>query len=172
MRVDNDGVSHRGKSYLGTPVSVSATQRSTDTEVSTLAPEKMPWLLPERLINSLSGETTPHNKYPLFIASKMQRLNLSAKNFSAEEDFYLDAFLKHRWYNRNNKRDKASLMQAWNAFIRNVKDIGREAWLRKLDASRVRFEKRTPTGAKFKLHRLSREAGLPCLTWVIPARVV
>ena len=59
-------------------------------------------------------------------------------------------------------------MQAWNAFIRNVKDIGREAWLRKLDASRVRFEKRTPTGAKYKLHRLSREAGLPCLTWGDP----
>ena len=59
-------------------------------------------------------------------------------------------------------------MQAWNAFIRNVKDIGREAWLRKLDASRVRFEKRTPTGAKYRLHRLAREAGLPCLTWGDP----
>ena len=29
--------------------------------------------------------------------------------------------------------------------------------------ARKRFEKRTSTGARFKLHRLSREAGLPCL---------
>ena len=59
-------------------------------------------------------------------------------------------------------------MQAWSAFIRNVKDIGREAWLQKLNANRVKFEKHTPTGAKYKLHRLSREAGLPCLTWGDP----
>ena len=59
-------------------------------------------------------------------------------------------------------------MQAWSAFIRNVKDIGREAWLQKLNANRVKFEKRTPTGAKFNLHRLSREAELPCLTWGDP----
>ena len=28
-------------------------------------------------------------------------------------------------------------MQALNAFIRNVKDIGREAWLQKLNAARI-----------------------------------
>ena len=95
--------------------------------------------------------------------SKLHGLDPSAKNFCAEADFYLDAFLKHRWYNGNNKRDKVPLMQAWNAFIRNVKDIGGEAWLWNLDAIRVRFEKRAPIGAKYKLHRLSRDAGSPCL---------
>uniref|UniRef100_M4BM94 RxLR effector candidate protein n=1 Tax=Hyaloperonospora arabidopsidis (strain Emoy2) TaxID=559515 RepID=M4BM94_HYAAE len=29
----------------------------------------------------------------------------------------------------------------------------------------LEFEKRTPTGARYKLHRLSKEAGLPCLYW-------
>ena len=165
---DDGGVSHRKKSPRGTPTSAGTTQGSDDSKMSNLAPEKKPWLLPERLINSLSGETTPHNKYPLFIATKLHGLDPSAKNFRAEEDFYLDAFLKHRWFSGNNKRDKVSLMQAWSAFIRNVKDIGREAWLQKLNANRVKFEKRTPTGAKYKLHRLSREAGLPCLTWGDP----
>ena len=56
-------------------------------------------------------------------------------------------------------------MQAWNAFTRNVKDIGREAWLQKPSATRVKFEKkRIPTGARYKLHRLPRETGLLCLT--------
>ena len=159
MRDGDDGVSHRVKSSRDTFSSVGITQGSTDSKVSTLAPEKKPWFLPERLLTSLSGESTPHKKYPLFIATKLHGLDPSAKNFRAEEDFYLDAFLKHRWYNGNNKRDKVSLMQAWNAFIRNVKDIGREAWLRKLNAARVKLETRTPTGPKYNLHRLSREAG-------------
>ena len=34
----------------------------------------------------------------------------------------------------------------------------------KLNAARVRFEKRALTGAKAKLHRLSHEAGILCLT--------
>ena len=130
--------------------------------MSTLAPEKKPWLLPELLLTILFGAPSSH-KILILIATKLNGLDPSAKNFRAEEDFYLDAFLKHRWYNGNSKRDKVSLMQAWNAFIRNVKDIGREAWLRKLNAARVKFDTRTPTDARYKLHRLSRETGLPCL---------
>ena len=93
VRSDDDGVSHRGKSYRGTPASVGTTQGSADNKMSHLAPEKKPWLLPERLINSLSGETDSRNKYPLFIASRLHGLDPSAKNFRAEEEFYLDAFL-------------------------------------------------------------------------------
>ena len=46
----------------------------------------------------------------------------------------------------------------------NVKRIGIDAWLQKLDTLRVKFEKRSPSGVRFKLHRLSREAGIPCLS--------
>ena len=60
------------------------------------------------------------------------------------------------------------MLQAWNAYILNVQHIGREAWLRKLDTARIRFEKRTLTGAKFRFHKLSREAGISCLTWGDP----
>ena len=55
MRDGDDGVIHRGKSSRGTPDSVGTSQGSTDSKVSTLAPEIMPWLLPERLLASLSG---------------------------------------------------------------------------------------------------------------------
>ena len=67
-------------------------------------------------------------------------MGASASNFRAEEDFYLDAFLKHRWYNGNQKRDKNSLLAAWNAFVQNVKNFGREGWLKKLEAVRLKFE--------------------------------
>ena len=73
-------------------------------------------------------------------------------------------FFKHRWYNGNRNRDGKALVQAWNAFIHNVECMVREAWLDKLDASRIRFEKRNPASVRYKLHRPSREAGLPCLS--------
>uniref|UniRef100_A0AAV1UF80 Uncharacterized protein n=1 Tax=Peronospora matthiolae TaxID=2874970 RepID=A0AAV1UF80_9STRA len=65
----------------------------------------------------------------------------------------------------NHKRDGPSLLQAWNAYIHNLEDVGRDAWNDKLIKARNKFEKRTPTGARYKLHRLSREKGLPCLSW-------
>uniref|UniRef100_A0AAV1UGZ3 Uncharacterized protein n=1 Tax=Peronospora matthiolae TaxID=2874970 RepID=A0AAV1UGZ3_9STRA len=83
----------------------------------------------------------------------------------AEEEFFIDAFFKHRWYNGSRVRDGKALVQGWNARIHNIECIGREAWLAKLDAARIRFEKRNPLGARYKLHRLSRDAGLPCLSW-------
>ena len=98
-------------------------------------------------MNDLAGETSLHHRIPLFDARSLHGLDINASNFRAEEEFYLDAFLKHRWYSGNTKRDKSSLLQAWNAFILNVQHIGREAWLRKPDTALVRFEKRTLTGA-------------------------
>ena len=119
-------------------------------------------------MNDLSGETSLHHRIPLFDARQIHGLDISASNFRAEEDFSLDAFLKHRWYSGNTKRDKSLLLQAWNAFLLNVQHIGREAWIRKIDTARVRFKKRTLTGAKVRLHKLSREAVIPCLTWGYP----
>ena len=130
-----------------------------------LAPTHKPWVLPERLVNDLSGETSLHHRIPLFDARQIHGLDISASNCRAVEYFYLDAFLKHLWYSGNTKRDKSSLLQAWNAFILNVQHTGRDAWHRKLDTARVRFEKRTLTGEKVRLQKLSREAEIPCLTW-------
>ena len=78
-------------------------------------------------MNELSGETSLHHRIPLFDARLLYSSDISARNFRAEEDFYLD-FLKHRWYGGNTKRDKSSLLQAWKAFVLNLQHIGREAW--------------------------------------------
>ena len=127
VRECDDGPRHRETVYRDTPTSVGITQEALDRNVLRLASEPKPWLLPERLINSLSGDTSAHHRIPLFDAKRLHGLDISASNFRAEEDFYLDAFLKHRWYSGNTKRDKNSLLQAWNAFIHNVESIGREA---------------------------------------------
>ena len=49
--------------------------------------------LTKRLITSLSGDTNPHNKYPLFVATKLHGLDSSAKNFRAKEGFSSMLFL-------------------------------------------------------------------------------
>ena len=128
----DDGASHHHSENRGT-VEGSTSMRD----------ELKPWRLPEKLINSLSHETSQHHRIPLFDVSELHGLSSSAKNFRAEQDLYLDAFLKHRWYNGNQKRDKTSLLAAWNAFFQNVKLFGREVWLEKLETVRVKLEKRS-----------------------------
>uniref|UniRef100_A0AAV1UXU6 Uncharacterized protein n=1 Tax=Peronospora matthiolae TaxID=2874970 RepID=A0AAV1UXU6_9STRA len=98
-------------------------------------------------------------------ARGIHHLDPSAKNYRAENEFIIDSFFNHRWYSGNHKRDGPSLLQAWNAYIHNLEDVGRDAWNDKLIKARDKFEKRTPTGARYKLHRLYREKGLPCLSW-------
>ena len=76
------GTTH--KSFHGTTASVGSSQGHTDGKTSDLPPEKKPWLLPEKVINSLSGEFDPCNKYPLFIATRPSGLDCNTKNFCAE----------------------------------------------------------------------------------------
>uniref|UniRef100_A0AAV1V229 Uncharacterized protein n=1 Tax=Peronospora matthiolae TaxID=2874970 RepID=A0AAV1V229_9STRA len=83
---------------------------------------------------------------------------------------HLSATTSDRYRTRfgNHKRDGPSLLQAWNAYIHNIEDVGREVWNDKLIKARDKFEKRTPTGARYKLHRLSRTSEFPCLSWGDP----
>ena len=98
---DDDGASRR-----------QSGSRGTDKGTTVKRDELKPWRLPEQLINSLSHETGQHHRIPLFDATELHGLSSSAESFRAEEDFYLDVFLRHRWYNSNQKRDKASLLVA------------------------------------------------------------
>ena len=126
--------------------------------------ELKPWRLPEQLINSSSHETSQHHRIPLFDASELHILRFSVKNFRAEEDFYLDAFFKHRG---TTVTKSVTRSRFWRRdFVRPKRQ---EFWARsvasKLHTVSVKFEKRTPTGARYRMHRLSRAAGIPCFTW-------
>uniref|UniRef100_A0AAV1TER4 Uncharacterized protein n=1 Tax=Peronospora matthiolae TaxID=2874970 RepID=A0AAV1TER4_9STRA len=152
-------------SQRGTSTSVGTSQEERDRNVLRLAPEKKAWMPPKSVMDHLSATTSDRYRTRLFDSSRIHHLDPSAKNYRAENEFFIDAFFRHRWYSGNHKRDGPSLLQAWNAYIHNLEDVGRDAWNDKLIKARDKFEKRTPTGARYKLHRLSKEKGLPRLSW-------
>ena len=158
MGHDQDDRTGRG---VGT--SIDPTQEASDCGILRVAPEKKAWLPPQRVLNRLSNTVSDRYRIRLFYSSRLYDLESSASKFRTEHDFYIDVFFKPRWYSRNHKRDGALHIQARNAFIHNVGEIGLEAWLGKLTLSML--EKRTSIGARYKQHLLSREAGLPCLSW-------
>uniref|UniRef100_A0AAV1TY45 Uncharacterized protein n=1 Tax=Peronospora matthiolae TaxID=2874970 RepID=A0AAV1TY45_9STRA len=111
---------------------------------------------PSRELDRLAGTTTERDRIPLFDCRKICPTDSSTETILAEEEFFTDAFFKHRWYNGSRVRDVKALVQGWNALIHNIECMGREAWIAKLDAARIRFEKHNSVGARYKLHRLSR----------------
>uniref|UniRef100_A0AAV1T8M7 Uncharacterized protein n=1 Tax=Peronospora matthiolae TaxID=2874970 RepID=A0AAV1T8M7_9STRA len=128
-------------SQRGASTSVGTSQEERDRNVLRLAPEKKAWMPPKSVMDHLSATTSDRYRTRLFDSSRIHHLDSSAKDYRAEHE-------------------------AWNAYIHNLEDVGRDAWNDKLIKARDKFEKRTPTGARYKLHRLSREKGLPCLSWV------
>uniref|UniRef100_A0AAV1UNQ8 Uncharacterized protein n=1 Tax=Peronospora matthiolae TaxID=2874970 RepID=A0AAV1UNQ8_9STRA len=155
-------------SQRGASTSVGTSQEERDRNVLRLAPEKKAWMPPKSVMDHLSATTSDRYRTRLFDSSRIHHLDPSARNYRAEHEFFIDAFFRHRWYSGNHKRDGPSLLQAWNAYIHNLEDVGRDVWNDKLIKARDKFEKRTPTGARYMLHRLSREKGLPCLSWGDP----
>uniref|UniRef100_A0AAV1TBH3 Uncharacterized protein n=1 Tax=Peronospora matthiolae TaxID=2874970 RepID=A0AAV1TBH3_9STRA len=148
-----------------TSTSVGTSQEERDRNVLRLAPEKKAWMPPKSVMDHFSATTSDRYRTRLFDSSRIHHLDPCAKDYRAENEFFIDAFFRHRWYRGNHKRDGPSLLQAWNAYIHNLEDVGRDVWNDKLVRARDKFEKRTPTGARYELHRLSREKGLPCLSW-------
>uniref|UniRef100_A0AAV1T7P6 Uncharacterized protein n=1 Tax=Peronospora matthiolae TaxID=2874970 RepID=A0AAV1T7P6_9STRA len=145
--------------------SVGTWQEEWDRSVLRLSPEKKAWMPPKSVMDHLSSPTSDRYRTRLFDLSRIHHLDPSAKDYHTEHDFFIGAFFKHLWYSGNHIRDGPSLLQAWNAYIHNLEDVGRDVWNGKPSKARDKFEKRTPTGARYKLHRLSREKGLPCLSW-------
>ena len=111
---------------------------------------------------------TNRDQIPLFDVRRLCPSDSSTELLRDEEDFYTDLFFKHRWCHANRNRDGKVLVRAWIAFIYYIECIGRRAWLKRLNAARIRFEQRNPAGIRYRLHQLSRETGLPCLSWGDP----
>ena len=117
---------------------------------------------------SVGMPATGRDQIPLFDVRRIYPHGSRMEILRAEEEFYTDVFFQHRWYHANRNRDGKALVQAWNAFIHNVECIGRRSWLNKLNAARIRFEQRNPDGNRYRLHQLSKEVGVPCLSWGNP----
>uniref|UniRef100_A0AAV1U1X9 Uncharacterized protein n=1 Tax=Peronospora matthiolae TaxID=2874970 RepID=A0AAV1U1X9_9STRA len=133
----------RSEGARGASPSVGTSQEERDRSVLRLAPEKKAWMPPKSVMDHLSATTSDRYRTRLFDSSRIHHLDPSAKNNRAENEFFIDAFFRHRWYSGKYKRDGPSLLQAWNAYIYNLEDVGRDGWNDKLIKARDKFQKRT-----------------------------
>uniref|UniRef100_A0AAV1TVZ3 Uncharacterized protein n=1 Tax=Peronospora matthiolae TaxID=2874970 RepID=A0AAV1TVZ3_9STRA len=131
-------------SQRGASTSVGTSQEERDRNVLRLAPEKKAWMPPKSVMDHFSATRSDRYRTRLFDSSRIHHLDPSAKNYRAEHEFFIDAFFRHRWYSGNHKRDGPSLLQAWNAYIHNLEDVGRDAWNDKLIKARDKFDKANP----------------------------
>ena len=76
------------------------------------ATERKPWMLSKHLLDRWSRKTNKRFPIPLFDASKLHGLDAKAKNFCTENDRYIDAFQKHRWYGPHKRREADAYLQS------------------------------------------------------------
>ena len=107
--VDDSVRSHRshsrdsGAGYLGT------TQEEQDRDAIRFAPERKPWMPSLREKREWYDYTTGGCRIPLFDLSRLHGLEVSAKSYRTEHDFYIDVFFRHRCFHVIKKKDTHSI---------------------------------------------------------------
>ena len=110
---DGDAIMHHSPSDRDDPgvgTSIDTRQETVDRNILRVAPEKKPWLPPQRVLARLSDTTSGRYRIKLFDSSKLHKLDPSVSNFRTEHNFFIDTFFEHRWYSGKHKRDGPSLI--------------------------------------------------------------
>uniref|UniRef100_A0AAV1UFA4 Uncharacterized protein n=1 Tax=Peronospora matthiolae TaxID=2874970 RepID=A0AAV1UFA4_9STRA len=89
-------------SQRGASTSDDTSQEERERSVLRLAPKKKARLPPKSVMDRLSATTSDRYRTRLFDSSRIHHLDPSAKNYRAENDFFIDAFFEHRWHIGNH----------------------------------------------------------------------
>uniref|UniRef100_A0AAV1V7N7 Uncharacterized protein n=1 Tax=Peronospora matthiolae TaxID=2874970 RepID=A0AAV1V7N7_9STRA len=92
-------------SQRGASTSVGTSQEERDRSVLHLDPEKKAWLPTKSFMDRLSATTSDRYRTRLYDSSRIHHLDPSANDYHTENEFFIDAFFRHRWYSENHKRD-------------------------------------------------------------------
>lgn len=125
------------------------------------SPEYLPWRLRPETYNAWMHHRSATFPVALFDCSSL-RDNEESSTTRDRTRYFTDLFLRLRYTERRRRPPTAeTLTQAWNAFVLNWNQ-GPAAWLDRL----VRIEERNTLWSvnwcAIGVHRLSREAGVPC----------
>uniref|UniRef100_A0AAV1U0U8 Uncharacterized protein n=1 Tax=Peronospora matthiolae TaxID=2874970 RepID=A0AAV1U0U8_9STRA len=82
----------RSEGARGASPSVGTSQEERDRNVLRLTPEKKAWMPPKSVMDHLSATTSDRHRTRLFDSSRIYHLDPSAKNYRAENEFFIDAF--------------------------------------------------------------------------------
>uniref|UniRef100_A0AAV1V270 Uncharacterized protein n=1 Tax=Peronospora matthiolae TaxID=2874970 RepID=A0AAV1V270_9STRA len=82
-------------SQRGASTSVGKSQEERDRNVLRLTNEKKAWMPPKSVMDHLSATTSDRYRTRLFDSSRIHHLDPSAKNYRAENEFFIDIFSKH-----------------------------------------------------------------------------
>uniref|UniRef100_A0AAV1VKX7 Uncharacterized protein n=1 Tax=Peronospora matthiolae TaxID=2874970 RepID=A0AAV1VKX7_9STRA len=82
-------------SQRGASTSVGKSQEERERNVLRLTNEKKAWMRPKSVMDHLLATTSDRYRTRLFDSSRIHHLDPSAKDYRAENEFFIDIFSKH-----------------------------------------------------------------------------
>jgi hypothetical protein len=147
--------------------SISNSSEEQETAAAyAVAPSYVPWLPPATLLSRWKNRRVKGYPEAIFDTGGIRDLGRIPRSSASRFDFFVELFFRFRFVMNkpvfNIRSTDEHVAQAWNQFVANINAKGLTAWIDKLADHEYKFERRSPNGAAMRVHRISRQHGLPC----------